>query len=327
MNKLGRNLGIGFVGVSAAALLSAAPQNWELGVGYTTKDADIDEIDVQEDNFSLRAAYYFQSFDPSGRSIHEAPFIDRSSYVKFGMDIEELDDDIDNLVDTDVYSISGAWIDPKYGWYGKAAYVDADADISGGETPSVAVVGYNPAYDGYSLAVGKYVAENTTLELEYTKMDVEGDFFILDGAGGSKTDLIGLGFKHFGRLTDSIGFSFEGSYSFVDVDVADFDDLDDDPFDSSGEVYDFTFTVYPVRELAVGFSYSDADDLMGTPYFSTSSMVQDGFGLFGEWYFTESFSLSALYNDQSYDISNPDDFNDPGNVESDSLLFAAKYRF
>ncbi|MDQ8187502.1 hypothetical protein [Pelagicoccus sp. SDUM812002] len=326
MNTLTRYLNAGLAAAGLATFAVAAPHHWELEGGYVTGDADVDNVDVNEDNISFSAAYYFKAFDPSGRSIHEAPYLDRSSFIKFGADIEEFDDDLDNLVESDIYNFSGALIDPETGWYGKLGYIDADADMSAGESPGIAVVGYRPAYDGFALAAGKYVAQNTTLELEYASVDVDGDFFIQSGSG-SDTDLVGLGFKHYGQFTDAVGFSIEGSYYFVDLDVADFEDLDDDPFDSSGEVYDFTFTLYPVRELAVGVSYSDADDLMGTPYYSASSLVKDGLGVFGEWYFTESFALSVLYNDQRYDIANPDDFNDPGKVEGDSLMFAAKFRF
>lgn len=326
MNTINRYLQMGLAGAALTALATAAPHYWELEAGYVTGDADVDDIDVNEDNFSFSAAYYFTAFDPSGRSIHEAPFIDRSSFLKLAADIEEFNDDIDNFVDSDVYNISGAFIEPETGWYGRAGYINSDADVSDGGDPGIAVVGYSPAYDGFALAAGKYITQNTTLELEYTEVDVDGDYFIQSG-GDADTDTIGIGFKHYGQMTEAIGFSFEGSYYFVNLDVAEFDELDDDPFDSSGEVYDFTFTVYPVRELAVGVSYSDADDLMGTPYYSASSLVKDGLGVFGEWFFTESFALSMLYNDQSYDIANPDDFNDPGKVEGDSLLFAAKFRF
>lgn len=326
MKKI-KNVGIAaLAAIAPFALLNAEPYNWELGASYVTGDTDINDIDVNEDNLAFDGVYYFKTIDTTGRSLHEAPFLQRSSLVELGVDIEDFDDDLNNVVDTDTYSLNTTLIHPDNGWYLKLGYVDSDANIENPDTPSAMIVGYQPSYDGFSAAVGKYIFQDTTLQLGVTELDIDGDFFIQSG-GSSDSDSVGIGFKHYGGINEKVAYSIEANYYFLDLRVADFEDLDDDPFDDSGDVYSITGTLYPMRELAIGLSYTDSDDLMGLPYLTSTSTIQDGLGVSAEWFFTDNFSVHAVYNNQEYDVANFDDIQEPGEVEGDSVLFGAKYRF
>lgn len=310
-------------GLAAAAALHAESYQWELGASYITGDSDIEDIEINEDNIALRGTYYFTDVNPGARSLHEAPFLQRTSFVTLEADIEDLDDDLDNAVDTDTFSVNTSLIHPENGWHLNLGYITAEADFDGPETE---IVGYSPAYDGYSAAVGKYIARNTTLQLGYTELDVDGDFFIATGSDEADNDTLGIQLKHFGTIAEQVSYLLEANYYVVDLQVAEFDNLDDDPFADSGDVYSAAFTLYPMRELGVGLSYSDSDDLMGAPYLTSTRGIEDGLGVFAEWFVTERISLRALYNNEEYDIANPDNLDEPGEVEGDSLLFGATFR-
>ncbi|MDQ8187602.1 hypothetical protein [Pelagicoccus sp. SDUM812002] len=297
----------------------------ETDVEYTTRDTDLEDSQLNEDNIDFGATLYFAPIETanSGAALRELPFTQRSSLVDLQLNIRELDDDIDNVVDLDAYRINGLWVSPNSGWYGKLGYINADTDVSGDFTSGI--FRYQPDFDGYSAEIGKYVAENTTLGLAYSEVDYENQVEASLLESGS--DTIGVTFRHYTALTDSSGFSLEGNLYFIDLQVSQFDELDDQGLESSGEVYGFKATYYPNRELGFGISYSDADDLGGRPYLTARTAIRDGAGIFAEWFVTERFSVKARYANNEYDLSDADNFEEPGEVDSDSLTFGAAYRF
>lgn len=314
------------LGIAPCALTYAQPAtyNWETDLRYTTRDTDIEDSQLNEDNIQFGVNYYFMELGQSNAALRELPFVSRTSSVGFDADVRELDDDIDNVVDLDTYTLRGTLVAPETGWYGKLGYVNSSADINGDLMSPIFQI--SPEFDGYTAEVGKYVAENTTIGLAYSEIDYENA--LSDSVLESGSDTIGLAFKHYGRITDNSGWAFEGNFYFIDTQIADFDELDDgNGVESSGEVFSFKATYYPSHELGVGVSYADSDDLMGRPYLTSNSAIEDGAGLFAEWFATERLSLKATYTNGDYDLSDPDDFGDPGDVETDSLTFGAAYRF
>jgi len=151
----------------------------------------------------LQGTYYFTDVTPGTRSLNQAPFLQRTSFVTLAADIKDLDDDLDNAVDTDTYSLNTSLIHPENGWYLNLGYINAEADFDGPETE---IVGYSPAYDGYSAAVGKYIARNTTFQLGYTQLDVDGNFFIATGNDEADNDTLGIGVKHFGTIVEQVSY-------------------------------------------------------------------------------------------------------------------------
>ncbi|MDQ8181054.1 hypothetical protein [Pelagicoccus sp. SDUM812005] len=319
--------------ITTLAALVAAPfcvaqtssYSWETNLDYTTRDTDLEDSKLNEDNIDFGAVYYFTPIDyaTGGDAYRELAFTQRASSLDLRLNIRELDDDIDNVVDLDAYTINGLWVNPETGWYANLGYTNANTDISGDFTSGI--FRYQPDFDGYSLSVGKYVAENTTVGVVYSAIDYKNrteDSFV-----ESSSDTIGVAFKHYMSFTDNTGFSLEGNLYFIDLQVAQFDELDDQGLESSGEVYGLKATYYPSRNLGIGISYSDADDLGGRPYLASRTAIRDGAGIFAEWFATERFSLHARYANNEYDLSDADNFDDPGEVESDSLTFGAAYRF
>ena len=319
MNNLAK-LGVISATALVPALANAQAFSWDLGATYTTEEADVSDIKVEEDNFAVYARYYFDRVDPRGRALREAPFLERASYVGAGADIRQLDDNAGNAIDTDAYRLMGRLVGKDSGWYLDGSYVDADAQLDAGN-PGIAVVGYSPGYEGLSVALGRYLATNTTLEVNYADFDYKGDFFI-QSIGGKDSQYYGLGVKHVGPITGTVDFSIEAHYRWLDLEV---NPLGNQVFEDSGSVYDVTATLYPMPTLGIGVSYADSDILQGAPYLTTNSIMDDGLSAFVDWFVTDRFSARISYNNRSYDLD--EGFPElPGDVESDSLLFGVAYR-
>lgn len=298
---------------------------WETNVNYTTRDTDLEDSKLNEDNIDAGATFYFGNIDtpPSSDALRELPFLQRASSIDLQFNVRELDDDIDNVIDLDSYGITGLWVDPESGWYGQLGYVNANTDVEGDFTSGI--FRYQPDFQGYSLELGHYVAENTTVGLAYSQIDYSNPSEA--GFVDSGSDTIGVTARHYMPITDTSGFSIEGNIYFIDLQVAQFDEFDDQGLESSGEVYGIKATYYPTRELGIGLSYSDADDLGGRPYLTSRTAIRDGAGVFTEWFLNDRFSLKARYANNEYDLSDADNLQEPGEVDSDSLTFGAAFRF
>lgn len=314
---------IAVAATAATGLAQSEPFQWDTRVDYTTRETDVDDIELNEDNFSVGAKFYFQEVTDNRVPNREMAFASKASWIGFGVDIQQVDDDIDNVVDIDSYSFATRLISADYGWYGEFGYVDTDSGVSGSDPDGV--LRFQPKYDGFALELGKYIAENTTVGVSYSEIDYES--LRSNSTFESGSDTIGVTFRHYSRITEESGFAIEGNYYWLDLQVADFDALDDDPLDSSGEVYSLTATFYPTNEIGIGLGYADADDLGGRPYLNSKTALYDGAALFAEWFITTQFSVRAMYSNSEYDLSDADDIAEPGEVDSDSLTFGATFRF
>lgn len=314
--------------VAAASLvgtLLAEPYRFELNADYVTGSIDIDADDfhVDDDNWSFAGTYYFSPVTTGDSPLREAAFVGRNSFVSARASIADLEDDINNLVDTDGWGFEGVWIEPESGWYGGIGYVWTDL----GRADRAVANFLKPEYDGYSGRVGKYVGLNTTLELGYNFFDSDSSSVGID-FGALETESVGLGVRHLGRMSETWSFGLEASYYLVDLKYVGMPDPDSENlFDNDGDVYSARATFYPASNFGFGLSYVQSDDLLGMPYLASVGPQTDGLGLFADWFINERFSLGLAYANHEYDIESDDNLQSPSKVEEDSVTFKAGYRF
>lgn len=310
---------------ATATALQALPYSWEVYGSYITGSGDIDNLDVDQSDFAAGATYYFPTDTNRAGALRELAFINRASWINGEIEIGEFDDALNDAFDTNAFTARGMYVDADTGWYGAARFVTADADESAESVIGAGFNGTGNNFNGYEVRVGRYIFQNTTLEVGYYRIDAgRNDLFEQSGAD---SDSAGIGIKHYGTVSDTVGYSLAATYYLINFETADFDDLDNDPFDDDGQVWSMEGVLYPTRALGLGLAYTDADDLAGRPFLTTANDVYDGLGIFAEWFATESLSLRLQYTNSEYDVANFDELNNPNEVQNDTFAFKAGYRF
>ena len=156
----------------------------------------------------------------------------------------------------DAFSADFRYVDRDSGWFGSVGLLTANA--------TAAVLALQPGdADGWSLGAGKYLADTTTLSLNFTDV--------------SDTSAVGLSFEHLGDLGASWQYAVDLGYSYVDLGGG-FD------LDTLGAA----ISLYPTRDFEFGLA---VEDISGD-FPSADSQTVEGFA---SWYVKPNVRLSARY--------------------------------
>lgn len=256
--------------------------------------------DSETDEFGVSAAWFFDGVNLSTGPRSRAAFLSQASSISFSYTridgrsttlLGGADPTVPATVDrfdsqADLFSAELRYVLPEHGWYGLAG-LSREEFKSG--TPSG---NFRDDNSRYSLGIGRYVGERTTLDLRVSRFDQGGGLYSTETT---------LSLSHIGDL---------GNWQYgVDSAIT--------TFHASGpdEQIDLGFSLYPSRSIAVGLSTTtslqDPFDTFGTPY-----------RLFASWFPTESVELAARFSLV--------DFDDSGNsVENDqeTLGIGIRVRF
>lgn len=291
--------------------LPAFAYQFEIEAEYSDSETDYDgsySPDMDEDSVSISGTYYFHDVKTDKGPLSVAAFLDRASsisafysdgeteidgtqisfsgpapmgglfsYGGYGSIVDFTFVTPDYEIDTEEYFVNVQYIHKETGWVIEAAYgyVEEDSDL-----------GIDTEQDIYEVGVGKYIAENTRLMLDYAHIETDVDLGAIDTS--SDTELVNIGLFHVQELGDD-------TYYDVSLDVAhiDPDDGDDSQAYSLGATYYFTSHI----GLGIDISHVDGGDIDTTSY-----------GISGEWFVTDKFSISLSYTRSEIDNDYQIDF-------------------
>lgn len=294
----------------AVALLSTTlslpvfAYQFEVEAEYSDSETDYDgsfSPDMDEDSISINGTYYFSDVETNKGPLSVAAFLGRASNISAFYSDGETDIDGAEIsfsgpapmgglapygstigftftipeyeIDTEEYYVSAQYIHAESGWLVEASYgyVEEDSDF-----------GIDIENDIYGIGVGRYIAQNTRLMLDYVHTETDVDFGVVDTS--SDTELVNVGLFHVQEL---------GNDTYYDVSL-DITNIDPDDGDDS-HAYSLGATYYFTSHIGLGFdiSHVDGDDIDTTSY-----------GVSGEWFMTDNFSISLSYVRTEIDIDN-----------------------
>ncbi len=234
---------------------------------------------IDTDSLSVMGSWYFTGLSDDKGPRARAVLVDRASSLSLGYSRTEWSNSLvltssdpafplgplDLTVDSDIdtFSADFRYVDRDSGWFGSAGLLAANADMG-------AFVSESINDDGWSLGVGKYLADTTTLSLSFSDV--------------STTSAVGLSLEHLGDLGASWQYAVDLGYSYVDV----------------GGGFDLrtlgaAISLYPTRDFEFGLAVEDVSgDFPGA-----DGQTVEGFA---SWYVKPNVRLSARYrvNDADY---------------------------
>lgn len=289
--------------LSIVTSLPVYSYQFEIEAEYSDSETDYDgsfSPDIDEDSVSISGTYYFHDVKTDKGPLSVAAFLDRASSLSAFYSDGETDIDgteisfsgptfmgapilgygmisgftltiPDYEIDTEEYFVNAQYIHAESGWVIEASYgyVEEDSDLE-----------IDIEQDIYGVGIGKYIAQNTRLMLDYFHTETDTDFGVFDTS--SDSELVNVGLFHVQELGDD-------TYYDVSLDVAhiDPDDGDDSQAYSLGATYYFTSHI----GVGVDVSHVDGDDIDTTSY-----------GISGEWFVTDNFSVSLSYTRTEIDF-------------------------
>ena len=277
---------------------------FEVEVGYTDSETDYDSSfwpDEDSDSVDVGGTYYFSDVETNKGPLSVAAFLSRVSNISAFYTDGETEVDASQLIfsgptifgglggygtptlgsnflipeyeiDTEQYLVNGQYIHSESGWLVEASYGYSEEDSD---------LGIDIEQDSYGIGVGKYIAKFTRLKLDY--IHTETDIDTSTGGDSTDSDVVNLGLFHVQELGD-------GTFYDASVDVA---YLDSDDWDGA-QAYSVSTTYYfsPSIGVGVNLSHIDGDDIDTTSY-----------GVSGEWFITNNFSVSLNYLSSKIDDS------------------------
>jgi hypothetical protein len=186
---------------------------------------------------------------------------------------------IDDDNDTDIFDVSATWfmetVDTSKGPLGEAAFLDhasyislafsdGEIDISNAddEEPS------DQEVDTWSLGVGKYLGQNTTLVLGYDNVSVNN---------GGDADRWGVELEHFFAFSGNGGIKARANGGKTVVNNV------DDP-----TTWGVGATWYIGNHFGIGADYNTTD---------FDGYETDTYAVNAEWFITENFAIDVFYQD------------------------------
>jgi len=231
------------------------------------------------DSLSVLGSWYFTGLSDDKGPRARAVLVDRASSLSIGYSRTEWSNSVvfnssdpgfpfgplDLTVDSDIdtFSADFRYVDRDSGWFGSAGLLAANASVGPFVSESI-------NDDGWSLGVGKYLADTTTLSLDFSDV--------------SDTSAVGLSLEHLGDLGASWQYAVDLGYSYVDLGGG-FD------LDRLGAA----IALYPTRDFEFGLAFENVSG----DFPSADSQAVEGFA---SWYVKPNVRLSARYrvNDADY---------------------------
>lgn len=269
---------LGVIGL-ASIQTSAENFNGEIEVGFFS--GIIDRSSNQEDDISGgngEITLYFSTVEAIEGPLAEASFLEKTSYISGSFKSTNTEMGATDRDRTES-ALSGRFVDKQRGVILNLGYANSEVDSINEETTVV------------NAGLGKYITDNITLGASYSSVS--------EDSAGTETDSDSwaIDFKMVGAFGKNFTYAAEAGAGVVQADGDD------------GSIVDLTFTAYPLRNLGFGGSYSYEDD---------GSEETDSFEVFGEWFITGMFSVSAAY---SFSQQDPDD------DETQDFSVGARIRF
>lgn len=227
---------------------------------------------IDSDSLSVLGTWYFTGLSDDKGPRARAVLVDRASSLSIGYSRTEQSNsfvftssdpafplppfDLSFDSNVDAFSVDFRYVDRDSGWFGSAGLLTVNA--------TAARFSVQPGdADGWSLGVGKYLADTTTLSLNFTDI--------------SNTSAVGLSFEHLGDLGASWQYAVDLGYSYVDVGGG---------FDLN--TWGAALSLYPTRDFEFGLA---VEDVSGN-FPSADSQTVEGFA---SWYVKPNVRLSARY--------------------------------
>ena len=256
------------------ATTAQADYRWEA-------DAAVSGIDVKA--LGLGGTYYLDSVDDTKGPLAEAAFIDQASFVSVNYTDGKTDSNGDGLEFKD-YGIAGRYITSGDQWIFDLGYTRSEPENPLNVGPDEFEI------DTFSVGIGKYLTDTTTLVFSYQNKDADegGD---VDAYRGDLEHLL---------LADWGAIKFAGAYGWVDVDNKLGDDID---------IYEIGATVYPWRWLGIGAGYRNTEnDLQEVEQYVASV----------EYFISEAVGVALEYQNAEVEDTN---------AYADAVILSARLRF
>lgn len=259
------------------ALSAGAQADFRFEAGPAITGGDVSSV-------TLSGTAYLQPVDDSKGPLREAAFISHSSSLTAFYSDGEIDADNGPDLDIESYGADVRYVTNKMGsWIVDLAYErDEPEDLE---------------IDNYSIGLGKYLWDTTTLVFTYTNSDPDE---------GGDVDAYRLDFDHLFLFANDGGLKLHAAYAFVDIDDdGEFSSNDNDDID----VYEFDATWYIWRNFGIGAGYRNTD-------FNVEELEE--YFVQAEYFITDKVSVGVAYTEGEFDDTD---------VETDSYLFTARARF
>jgi hypothetical protein len=254
----------------ALSATAHADYRWEFGAGYAAGEIDYEtknpktiDDDNDTDIFSVSGTWYMETVDTSKGPLGEAAFLDHASSISLGFADGEIDIDAADDEDGQIYSFDSRYVAEGPGWKLSGWLVDIGYQRFEPDEEEV---------DTWSLGIGKYIFQNTTLVLGYDNVNINN---------GGDADRWGVELEHFFPFSGSGGLKARASGGKTVV-----SDVDDPTTWGVGGTW------YIGNNWGIGADYRK-DDIDG--------FEVDSYALNVEWFITESFAVELFYEDTQPD--------------------------
>lgn len=306
------------IGFGAFANAVAADYDYEVGLAYGRGTSDTSFVPFvngvptpsfpsstnssDADNIDLYGAWYYAGLSDSIGPKSRAAFLSRASSVVVSYsrsDVSSLFNSsgggifppvMDFRTDTTTNELSvdlrHVWRDS--GWYARAGI--ARAELEANSSFNALPTSIELDTTAYSLGVGKYLGEATTLDLSVSTVDV----------GSSNPTAIALSFSHVGSIGTNWQYGADVSYAKTDT-------------AGDGDLYALRGSLFPTAEFEFGLGYSHRE--LGSGFGS------DSIEAFAGWFVRDNVEIEA-----SYRQDNPDSL--PGaDADGDEFGIGVRVRF
>ena len=272
----------------------AESYDFEIGLAYSGGEFDgsqtiltnggtiFNSVSTDTDDLNLIGSWYFKGLSDDKGPRARAALVDRASVLSAGYARSEqtistvLTNDDPNFpfppldttieVDSDLYGLDLRYVDRDSGWIGAIGVTSTSTKLGGSISASADATAWR-------VGVGKYLATNTTLGLDFSQTDA--------GGGGDATG-IGVSFEHLGDLGQNWQYAVDVQYENVDSDGL-----------VEVDTVRAAFSFYPNRDFEFGIALEDAS---GT---GSDTLGVEGFA---SWFVTPGFRVAADYRVDDVDF-------------------------
>lgn len=269
--------------------------DYQVDVGYQSTQFDgsqtittvggtvFNSIDTDTDVLSISGSWYFSGLSDDKGPRARASLVGRASSLSFGYSSTDqtnttfLDSDdpafpfppIDSRLETDgdAFAIDLRYVDRDSGWFGNVGLLTTDVTVGGFVDDSIDA-------NGWSLGVGKYLFDTTTLGVNVS---------IVDGGGGLDASIVTVAFEHLADLGDSWQYAVDLSYEQLDPDAG-----------SDIDTWGAALSLYPSTDFEFGIRVEDTDGVFGQGGTSVEG--------FASWFVKPNVRLAAGYRVDDVDF-------------------------
>ncbi len=281
--------------LSALVLCSNSySDEYDFEVGVTIGQSDTDTTTVnfpapidatatssaEADRFELRGRWFYSGLSDDKGPKSRAAFVDRASSISLSYSQSDQSSSVvlsgtgippvqsNASIDLSSYSVDLRHVWKDSGWYGimSIGKANIDAEFSNGSTTSTSDFDTN----AYSLGLGKYLAEMTSVDLRLLSQDT----------GSSTAAGVALSFSHLAQLSDTWMFGVDAALTKTDT-------------AGDGDAYNIVVSLFPNSDVNFGLSFARRDEEGGI---DTESLE-----LFAGWFVTGNTRVFAGYREDTGD--------------------------